>query len=69
MIIYQAFSALDMGSDVLLGPEMKSTGEVMGIGKDFESAFAKAYISSKNKLPLCGFKDQFVQISLFVKQA
>ena len=42
------------GSDVLLGPEMKSTGEVMGIGQDFESAFAKAYISSKNKLPLCG---------------
>ncbi|MBI5236594.1 MAG: carbamoyl-phosphate synthase large subunit [Deltaproteobacteria bacterium] len=42
------------GVDVLLGPEMKSTGEVMGIGDDFGSAFAKAQIAAGNKLPLAG---------------
>ena len=31
--------------DVLLGPEMKSTGEVMGIDKDFGLAYAKSQIS------------------------
>ena len=30
------------GSDALLGPEMRSTGEVMGIARDFPTAFAKA---------------------------
>ena len=30
------------GADALLGPEMRSTGEVMGIGPDFATAFAKA---------------------------
>lgn len=42
------------GADILLGPEMKSTGEVMGIAHDFASAFAKAYIASGNKLPTQG---------------
>lgn len=42
------------GVDILLGPEMKSTGEVMGIDPDFEIAFAKAYIGSGNNLPLEG---------------
>ena len=37
--------------DVLLGPEMKSTGEVMGIDKDFGLAYAKSQISSGNSLP------------------
>ncbi len=40
--------------DVLLGPEMKSTGEVMGIDKSFELAFAKAQIASGAKLPKGG---------------
>lgn len=40
--------------DVLLGPEMKSTGEVMGAGERFGSAFAKALIGAGNKLPLEG---------------
>ncbi|AHX11169.1 carbamoyl-phosphate synthase, large subunit [Neorickettsia helminthoeca str. Oregon] len=41
-------------SDVLLGPEMKSTGEVMGIGEDFNTAFAKVCIASMKKLPVSG---------------
>ncbi len=40
--------------DVLLGPEMKSTGEVMGIDKDFGIAYAKSQISSGNSLPTKG---------------
>ena len=39
------------GVDTFLGPEMKSTGEVMGIDKDFESAAAKALIASNLMLP------------------
>lgn len=39
------------GTDILLGPEMRSTGEVMGIGKDFSEAFAKAQIAADNPLP------------------
>jgi len=41
-------------ADTLLGPEMKSTGEVMGIDSDFGAAFAKAYIAAGNDLPLRG---------------
>lgn len=40
--------------DVVLGPEMKSTGEVMGIDRDFRRAFAKARIGANSKLPLSG---------------
>ena len=40
--------------DVLLGPEMKSTGEVMGFDKDFGLAYAKSQISSGNSLPTRG---------------
>lgn len=40
--------------DVVLGPEMKSTGEVMGIDKDFRRAFAKARIGAGSKFPLSG---------------
>ncbi len=40
--------------DTLLGPEMKSTGEVMGIGTDFGSAYAKAQLGAGQKLPLSG---------------
>ncbi len=42
------------GTDVLLGPEMRSTGEVMGIGEDFAEAFAKAQIAAGNPLPTTG---------------
>ncbi|MBI3441510.1 MAG: carbamoyl-phosphate synthase large subunit [Proteobacteria bacterium] len=40
--------------DVVLGPEMKSTGEVMGIDRDFRRAFAKARIGAGAQLPLSG---------------
>ena len=40
--------------DVLLGPEMKSTGEVMGLDKDFGLAFAKSQIAAGNSLPTRG---------------
>ncbi|KAK0605839.1 hypothetical protein LWI29_031216 [Acer saccharum] len=42
------------GCDVLLGPEMRSTGEVMGIDWNFAIAFAKAQIAAGQKLPLSG---------------
>ncbi|HIH45445.1 MAG TPA: carbamoyl-phosphate synthase large subunit, partial [Candidatus Methanoperedenaceae archaeon] len=42
------------GTDPLLGPEMKSTGEVMGIDYDFGKAFYKAEWSARNILPLRG---------------
>ena len=41
-------------SDVLLGPEMKSTGEVMGFDKDFGLAYAKSQIAAANSLPTEG---------------
>ncbi len=47
-------------SDLLLGPEMKSTGEVMGFDKNFGMAFAKSQIASANSLP----KDGLAFISL-----
>jgi carbamoyl-phosphate synthase large subunit len=40
--------------DVLLGPEMKSTGEVMGIDTDFGSAFAKSQLAAGQDLPTEG---------------
>jgi carbamoyl-phosphate synthase large subunit len=39
------------GADVLLGPEMRSTGEVMGIARDFPTAFAKAQAAAGARLP------------------
>ncbi|MDE0537253.1 MAG: carbamoyl-phosphate synthase large subunit [Rhodospirillales bacterium] len=39
------------GVDILLGPEMKSTGEVMGIDKDFPRAFAKSQLGAGVRLP------------------
>jgi carbamoyl-phosphate synthase large subunit len=42
------------GADVLLGPEMRSTGEVMGIARDFPTAFAKAQAAAGAKLPSVG---------------
>ncbi|UCG78104.1 MAG: carbamoyl-phosphate synthase large subunit [Nitrospirota bacterium] len=40
--------------DTILGPEMKSTGEVMGIDADFGIAYAKAESSARNQLPMEG---------------
>ena len=42
------------GFDTILGPEMKSTGEVMGIDKNFGVAFAKSQIASNQILPVGG---------------
>lgn len=42
------------GTDLVLGPEMKSTGEVMGIDKDFGMAFYKSQLAAGNKLPESG---------------
>jgi carbamoyl-phosphate synthase large subunit len=42
------------GVDPLLGPEMKSTGEVMGIGASFGEAFAKSQLGAGNAVPLSG---------------
>ena len=42
------------GTDPILGPEMRSTGEVMGISDSFGGAFAKSQIAAANGLPLSG---------------
>jgi carbamoyl-phosphate synthase large subunit len=42
------------GVDTLLGPEMRSTGEVMGIGETFGLAFAKSQLAAGNRLPTEG---------------
>ncbi len=42
------------GVDPLLGPEMKSTGEVMGVGRSFGEAFAKAQLGAGDQLPRGG---------------
>ncbi len=43
-----------IGVDTILGPEMKSTGEVMGVDENFGRAFAKAQISAGSPLPKLG---------------
>ncbi|MFQ3614606.1 MAG: carbamoyl-phosphate synthase large subunit, partial [Cyanobacteriota bacterium] len=55
------------GTDTLLGPEMRSTGEVMGIDTDFGRAFAKAQIAAGQNLPLEG--TVFISVSDRDKQA
>jgi carbamoyl-phosphate synthase large subunit len=42
------------GEDIILGPEMKSTGEVMGIDKNFPMAFLKSQMAAGNILPSSG---------------
>jgi carbamoyl-phosphate synthase large subunit len=42
------------GVDVMLGPEMKSTGEVMGLDRDFASAFLKSQLGAGVRLPRAG---------------
>jgi carbamoyl-phosphate synthase large subunit len=52
---FQRFRRVDgSGVDSLLGPEMKSTGEVMGIDHDFGSAFAKSQTAAYGSLPVEG---------------
>lgn len=43
-----------LGTDIILGPEMKSTGEVMGIDKDFGRAYLKSQIAAGQNLPVKG---------------
>jgi len=43
-----------LGVDPILGPEMRSTGEVMGIGKDFPSAYDKALLAANDRPPESG---------------
>jgi carbamoyl-phosphate synthase large subunit len=42
------------GQDILLGPEMRSTGEVMGIGADWGEAYAKSQMAAQSSLPNTG---------------
>lgn len=49
-------------TDIILGPEMKSTGEVMGIAKSYEEAYLKAIIASGEKIPPKG-SGVFISIS------
>ena len=42
------------GTDIILGPEMRSTGEVMGIDNEFGKSFAKAELAASQMLPLTG---------------
>jgi len=42
------------GADTILGPEMKSTGEVMGVGETFAEAFVKSQMASGERLPSSG---------------
>jgi carbamoyl-phosphate synthase large subunit len=42
------------GADTILGPEMKSTGEVMGVGETFAEAFVKSQLGSGERLPKSG---------------
>lgn len=55
------------GTDTLLGPEMRSTGEVMGIDTDFGRAYAKAQLAAGQNLPLQG--TVFISVSDRDKQA
>jgi len=49
------FSFSKLGSlDTFLGPEMKSTGEVMGVGKTYKEALYKAFLASGLKMPING---------------
>lgn len=49
------------GTDSVLGPEMKSTGEVMGVGEDFPAAYAKSQLAIDYSLPVSG--TAFVSVS------
>jgi carbamoyl-phosphate synthase large subunit len=50
------------GVDTILGPEMKSTGEVMGVGDNFGEAFVKSQLASSSELPKPGGGRAFVSV-------
>jgi carbamoyl-phosphate synthase large subunit len=50
------------GADTILGPEMKSTGEVMGVGETFAEAFVKSQIASGDDLPAVGDGKVFISV-------
>jgi carbamoyl-phosphate synthase large subunit len=50
------------GADPILGPEMKSTGEVMGVGESFAEAFFKSQIASGERLPAPGAGKVFISV-------
>jgi len=59
------------GSDIILGPEMRSTGEVMGIDTDFGRAYAKAKMGASQALPTSGnvflsVKDSDKHVATFI---
>jgi carbamoyl-phosphate synthase large subunit len=56
-----------LGVDTLLGPEMRSTGEVMGHASHFGHAFAKAQLAAGDRLPLSG--TVFLSVNDFDKSA
>ncbi len=56
------------GVDPILGPEMKSTGEVMGVGRSFGEAFVKSQIAAGTKLPDAG-KSGGAKVFLSVKNS
>jgi carbamoyl-phosphate synthase large subunit len=55
------------GVDTILGPEMKSTGEVMGVGKSFGEAFVKSQLGAGTKLPRAS--DAVKKVFLTVKNS
>ena len=50
------------GSDTLLGPEMRSTGEVMGLAEDFGLAYAKSELAAANGVPSEGVALSLIHI-------
>ncbi len=50
------------GVDTILGPEMKSTGEVMGIDRGFDTAFYKAELAADNPLPIDSNSTVFISV-------
>ena len=50
------------GADTILGPEMKSTGEVMGVGTTFGEAFVKSQLAAGDKLPDSGKGKVFISV-------
>lgn len=72
LAVHVALLPFCAGADTLLGPEMRSTGEVMGIDTSFAKAYAKAATAAGQKLPASGnifismtdkFKDAIVPIA------
>ena len=67
LAVHVAHLILCAGADTLLGPEMRSTGEVMGIDTSFAKAYAKAATAAGQKLPASG--NIFISMTDKVKDA